>query len=93
MKADDRIRYLEIAIGDDRNIEQETGCGLEDLRNGDLEYNDISVNSKFSSGWFAARTCSQDFNLTINYPNNRGNLQFWFGVMAGMKMREDELNG
>jgi hypothetical protein len=35
---------------------------------------------EFRAGWFAARTCTLDWNLDHNFPAYRGRVQFWIGV-------------
>lgn len=39
----------------------------------------------FHGGWFAARTCSLEWNRAKNFPANQGNEQFWLGAAAGIQ--------
>lgn len=64
-----------------------TGCKVEDL----LYSSPTSkhLNSPYSHGWFAGRTCSIDFNKRINFPNHNGDVDFWIGVAVGLIMQEE----
>ena len=46
------------------------------------------INSPFSHGWFAVRTCPLDYVRKTLIPRHRGNLQFVFGMLAGENLKE-----
>jgi hypothetical protein len=60
----------------------ETGVSVEDLLYGVPSATYLS--SDYSQGWAAGRTCSVDFNRTVNFPAHFGNKDFWLGVAMGL---------
>ena len=40
------------------------------------------------NGFSAVRTCSLEFNRTVNFPARQGNLSFWMGVARGQETLE-----
>lgn len=94
MKTEDRTRHLLTAFGWQggtiHQLAEETGCSVQDLLYGDYDatYARARINDDFYSGWSAVRTCERAFNLEHNFPNNKGNLAFWFGVMRGAELTE-----
>jgi len=63
-------------------ISRETGVGVDNLLYGTPE--SVYLNSDYSHGWFAGRTCGVDFNKTTNFPKYYGNADFWLGVAEGI---------
>lgn len=64
-------------------VETETGCSAYDLLYAEpkCRYTD----SDYTLGWFAARTCSLGHNKGVNFPKNKGNVDFWLGVADGFE--------
>jgi hypothetical protein len=89
MKGEDRIRLLCAAFGWQggtvHQVAEQTGCDSHDLIYADLP---PELDADFKGGWFAIRTCDREWNERVNWPNNRGNLHFWFGVAAGQNLIE-----
>ena len=57
-------------------IVEQTGLNLSQFLSAPTDpYHD-----EFRAGWFAARTCTLETNLAINFPAYRGRVQFWLGV-------------
>lgn len=71
-------------------VSQETGVSVEELLYGEVE--DKSLASEYTGGWFAGRTCSLEHNRKVNFPQNKGNRDFWIGVAEGL-MLQWVLNG
>jgi len=87
MKAEDRTKYAMKALGWQggtvHDLCREIECDVHDF----LYESAIDVGvmgSEFTQGWFAIRTCKPGFFLNTIAPKKKGNLQFWFGVMAGL---------
>ena len=69
-------------------VAEETGCSVADL----LYAETISHSFSHSQGWFAGRTCSTQFNKDVNFPNHKGDVQFWHGVADGLVVRMREVS-
>lgn len=70
-------------------VSKEIGLPLDDIL--DLhnhEPNDKSINSEDSRGWFAVRTCSREHFLDKCVPSQKGNKNFWYGVLSGLYSKE-----
>lgn len=65
-------------------VAEATGCDAYQLVNSEPEQT-VGLNCDHSLGWSAARTCSIDFNLRVNFPPMAGNLDFWLGVAKGIQ--------
>jgi hypothetical protein len=65
-------------------VAAETGCDVSDLL-GEVP-SDTSLDSAYSRGWFAGRTCSVAFNRKHNFPGEKGILDFWLGVADGLML-------
>lgn len=67
-------------------VAAETGLTVQEIietnRNQEWIGEETSAN-----GWFAARTCSLEFNLKNNFPKNKGKLSFWMGVAKGIESK------
>lgn len=63
-------------------VAAETGCSVQDLIYGQPSATHIT--SDHAGGWFSARTCSLEHNRRVNFPANKGNLDFWLGVADGI---------
>lgn len=57
-------------------ITEQTGLNLNQF----LSVPSDPYGDDFRAGWFAARTCTLDWNLDHNFPAYRGRVQFWIGV-------------
>jgi len=66
-------------------ISVETGVPVNDLLYG--EVSDKSLSSDYTSGWFAGRTCTVEFNQKVNFPKHKGNKDFWIGVAEGLMLQ------
>lgn len=64
-------------------MESETGVNSLELLYGKPEFTHFG--SDFISGSFAVSTCSVDFNKTVNFLNEKGNKDFFLGVIAGVR--------
>ena len=42
------------------------------------------IDSAYSMGWFAARTCPREFNLRVNFPRRIGSAEYFSGVADGI---------
>lgn len=62
----------------------ETGCNAYDLLHGE----DKERDKDHTGGWFAARTCSPEFNRATNFPRHQGDLQFWLGFASGWTLKQ-----
>lgn len=89
MKPEDRTRLLMQALGwQGGTIHQackETGLEVTSFLHDDLRDDGYGLNSDFTAGWFAIRTCSKDKFKELA-SRNHGNLQWWFGVCAGLNV-------
>jgi hypothetical protein len=65
-------------------VAAETGCPADDLLS--ARPKNVNLGSDYSAGWFAGRTCSLQYNLTVNFPKRKGNLEYWLGVAMGLIM-------
>ena len=65
-----------------RQVAAEIGCKAEDILNSSPT--DMTLNTAYSRGWFAGRTCTVEFNRHTNFPPRKGNLDFWLGVADGL---------
>lgn len=58
-----------------------TGCDAFDL----LYTEALPYDSDKVCGWFAYRTCEQEYNKVKITPKMQGNVQFWIGVAEGVE--------
>ena len=61
-----------------------TGCDAGDLLYG--QPTSTILSSPYSLGASAVRTCSREFNLRVNFPKSKGDLNFWLGVARGVEL-------
>lgn len=82
-----RLDAIRQALGNPTATEDEiaesTGCQVNDLIHRSFDIN-RSLGSDYTHGWMAARTCSLDWNMKVNFPKNKGNLAFWIGAAEGL---------
>jgi hypothetical protein len=64
-------------------VADRTGFPLAEI----LAANVNPYHEDFRVGWFAARTCSPEKNLAVNFPAYRGRLQFWLGATEAMSSK------
>jgi hypothetical protein len=74
-------------------LAEETGCDSHDLLYGEPKFdysgpqaNNYRPSQDYLNGFSAAGTCSLEFNLSTNFPRERGNLEYWFGVMGRLNI-------
>ena len=64
-----------------QQVAAEIGCKAEDILNSSPT--DMTLNTAYSRGWFAGRTCTVEFNRSHNFPQRMRDLDFWLGVADG----------
>lgn len=95
MTPEQRTKYLMSAFrwqgGTVHDLCKKIGCDVTGFLYADLSEGALnrSLGSDFVDGWFAIRTCETDHLETVVYPKRRGNLEFWFGVCAGQRLRDE----
>jgi len=77
---------LDLDGGTIHQMEELTGVDSLTLMYGKSEY--TFLGSNHCSGWSAVNTCSVQFNKDVNFPNNKGNKDFWLGVIQGVRTME-----
>lgn len=86
---ENRTKYLLQAFGWQggtiHQLAEETGCEVSDLLYSKIR-EPLGITTDFFKGWSAARTCELQWNLDVNFPPRKGNLQFWQGVMRGLQL-------
>lgn len=63
-------------------VAAETGLTVEQILYSSAT--DTSLASKYTGGWFAARTCGLEHNRAKVFPQHKGDLDFWIGAADGM---------
>lgn len=91
MKAEDRTRLVMKALGWQGGTVHDL-CKTLALDSHTFLYGDVAgvgdMASEFTGGWFGVRTCSPEYFREHLTAKHRGNLQFWFGVAAGLNCAE-----
>jgi len=91
MKAEYRTKYAMMALGWQggtvHDLCREIECSPSDFLYDPIE--GVSVmNSTYTQGWFAYRTCSKKYLFDVLAPKYKGDVQFWLGVAAGAALDE-----
>lgn len=84
-----RLEAINCAFGvnlSNDEIKDKTGCEAANLQNTPIPTQQY-LTSPYSMGWFAGRTCSVDFNVKTNFPNHKGYIDFWIGVIHGLQAK------
>ena len=64
-----------------------TGCSVNDLLYRKVPVAEQAINSDYTSGWFAGRTCSVNHNYEKVFPKYTGNINFWVGLAIGLRYK------
>ncbi len=66
-------------------LSQATGCDVDEIVKGESSL--LTLNTPYSDGWFAGRTCSVEHNKAVVFPKHQGDADFWRGVADGLVLR------
>lgn len=81
------MRALGWQGGTIHQVAQAIGCDTGELI-GAYPVHSGAMDSAFSLGWFAARTCARKYLDEKLRPLHAGDLQFWLGVAAGQACKD-----
>lgn len=66
-------------------VSQEIGVDTQTILYGKPTLGE-GLNTPYSHGWFAGRTCSVEHNKANIFPLRKGDADFWLGVADGLRI-------
>ena len=67
-------------------VAKETGLTVTQIVESDRVAIAFDYTENSRAGWFAARTCSLEYNRAKIFPKRQGDLSFWMGAARGKEI-------